>query len=371
MTHHDNFDGGNAAPDTGRRGSRPTVVAALVASLVLCVTLAGCGDGDDGESTAATVGSDTIDSAGALSPIGDTAAGSSTVDSDAGVELDAAAEVIGPPLEAGSTADEIRRAVEDALGPTADLSAQVNRFVAFPPLPTPGRTELVELRADVRAAEDGATMLVSSEVTFTADGGIDELADLLSGELADLGWAPAEAINALGFPGGYRQVYVGASGDYPIDDAELSIVEAGPPSVSFPRSEVRLRITLVEPDDAAALRARFEGWAGEIPLPEGGRVAGAGIQTSSVGRDSIHFFLDLIYDEVEAGEVADQLRSGLPANDLTIRSQPTPGPGLDNWVYLDSPFFDDLWISIHERPTPAPSHTIVNIDGRVGFEHAT
>lgn len=365
-----------------RPGGRTVLALAAVAAAGLLAACSTTGVGDAAP-PGPTIGSETVvDSTVEQISTGDTgsdAEASTDTDSETG-ELatsdpsgpDAAAErPVGLPLPPLSTAADIKAAVEEVHGPTSDIAGQMNRFVDFPSITTPTLTVLTELRADIRNTDDGRWILASSEVTFTTEGTAEDLTSFFEQDFERLGWERSnDSANIITTGPIRRSGFRQPGSEYALDDVELTIIDSpGSFATSFPRSEVRLRYVALEPVTVDSVRRRFEGWVSDIPLPEGGEVTGAGIQTTSLGRRSIHYFLDLDYEGVEAVAVAAELRDRLPINELEVDPKPASGDALDNWVYLTSPFFTDLWVSTHERLSGAGGiRTVVNVDARVDFD---
>jgi hypothetical protein len=276
----------------------------------------------------------------------------------------------GPPLEPQSSAELIREAIEDAHGPTDDVAGQMNRFVTFPDLPTPAGTEIIELRADLRDTLDGQWILVTAEVTVQADGTVDDLVTFYESELTPFGWLQTPATEHAEGPGRLRRLgFAIPDSSYELDDVtvELMALPDGAAGAGA-RSQVRLRYVALLPIDDQAPRERLAGWAADLPLPEGGAVTGAGIQTTSIGRHSLHYSLALRYDGADPETVAAQVRSLLPTEQFAIDPQPVYGDKLDNWVYLTSPSFADSRISTHTQLAADTGPTLVNVDARVEFE---
>ncbi|MEZ5409706.1 MAG: hypothetical protein R2761_16885 [Acidimicrobiales bacterium] len=101
---------------------------------------------------------------------------------------------------------------------------------------------------------------------------------------------------------------------------------------------------------------RFQGWATGLPLPVGGTITGAGIQTSSEGRESLYYTLTVTYGSgSDPAALADAVRRSLPTPEFAVDPKPATGDALDNWVYLTSPFFADAHGSAPCSRRRAPS----------------
>lgn len=329
--------------------------------VALATTASACsGAGaEEGTRTASTLGS-----AVAIPP-GAVEISTSTV--DVAEEDWAPEELIGPPLAPLSSAQQIRDAVEEVHGRTNDVAAQINRFVSFPTLPSPERPELLELRADVRNTLDGQWMIVTSEVSFAADGTPSDVVAFYREVFEGNGWQASRQGEQL--QGGlliHRLAYRIPDTAYDLDDLE---VEIGPqPALGeSPRTRVNVRYVSLERAAETVVQERLSGWAGDIPVPDGGRITGAGIQTSSLGRNSLHYSLVVAYDDKAPTTLADELRALLPVDGFVVDPQLPSGDATDNWVYLSSSFFDDARISTHDASDLAGPRTSVNIDARVEF----
>jgi hypothetical protein len=378
--------GGDVAPGVGAAGAyaslRPAypaklpITAKLLITAVVLATTPACGTTGFTDDAGAAVVGPTLGHA-ELSPDEDgTATGDSvSTSTETTSPADDQGEVVytppGPPLEPLSSAELIRQAVEDAHGPTDDVAGQMSRFVDFPDLPTPEGAEIVELRADVRDTLDGSSILVTAEVAVVADGTVEELAKFYEIALGPYGWLPSSASDHLVGSGGLQRRGFAIPGTtYELDDLTIELADVSPASSGASvRSEVRLRYVELVPAGENAIRQRLEGWAADLPLPAGGTVTGAGIQTTSLGRLSLFYSLALRYDDVGAEAVATELRSLLPTDAYAIDPQPQYGDKLDNWVYLTSPHFADSRISTHQAVAePDAGPTLVNVDARVEFE---
>ena len=268
-----------------------------------------------------------------------------------------------PPLEPLSSAQQIKAVVEETHGRTMDIADRMNRFVAFPDVPTPDRAELLEMRADARMTLDGQWMAVTSEVSFEADGTVEEIIEFYEGALGRRGWTSVRRTEVV--TGGqlvHHLAYRIPETDYPFDDFG---VEVRPEEGA--RSRIRLRYVTFEQADDVTVQERFTGWAADLPLPDGGRITGAGIQTSTVGRNSLHYSLALSYGGVAPATIAESLREALPAQGFSINPQPASGDLTDDWVYLTSEFFDESRVTTHETLEPSGMGTMVNVDARVEF----
>lgn len=340
---------------TGRQRGR-----LFALGLLLAVLTGACGPASAGESrTSQTLGS-------AIADLGESAISASTVQVPEGEW--APDEVIKPALGPLSTALEIKQAIEDVHGPTNDIAEQMNRFVAFPDVRSPERPEILELRADVRDTLDGEWMIVTSEVSFTVDGTAAEVIEFYIDELSGLDWLATDRSELLQTGVVVHHLrYEIPDTEYALDDFELQ-VRSQPDFDGTARSRVDLRYLVLEPLVGTEAPVRFAGWAADIPVPDGGRITGAGIQTSSVGRDSLHYSLTMTYDQKDPPTVAAELRSLFPAGGFTIEPQPASDDATDNWVYLRSSFFDDSRISTHDAADVDGAATLVNIDARVGYD---
>lgn len=294
------------------------------------------------------------------------------------------AEVIGPPLEAGASAENILDIVADLHGPTNNLASQMERLVPYPAVPTPPGADIREVRADVRDRLDGEGVIVTSEVLITAAGTADELIGFFVDAFGELGWeSTGRSQVSTGPMPVERLTYAVPGSGYDRDDVVLlvsteAVSARTDDDPAGPRRPVTAdggddrsataRLRLVElrsADEGAALFATFGSWYGELPLPEGGDVTGASVQTSDLSRYSLHLSSTIRYDVLQPEELSDALRAGLPAGGFEIAPAPSMGPALDTWVYLDHPFFAEARVSPHALgEPPRVDATLVNVYAR-------
>ena len=342
--------------------------AGLLVAVLVCV---GCTGSDGQTATRPTLGSaepTPEDLVFALAPNSDSQEAVDGDDANPTAQDLAAQEPIGPPLPPRSSAEQILEVVSDIHGPTYDMAAQMNRLVRFPEIPTPPGAELVELRADVRERETAASLTISSEIGLHAAGTVEELVEFYENAFSELEYTVASRSSRGS--GSARTEHLGyriPDTTYEQSDVEVSVTARGEEAPD----SVQIRIRFVEVADVegdGSPRRRFEGWVGDLPLPEGGEVIGAAIQTSNLTRHSLHFSLAVRYDGQTAISLAEQFRQGLPADGYSIVPKPSMGETLDNWVYLEHPFFADVRVSPHRIGSPEdPLVTTVNIDARVDF----
>lgn len=280
---------------------------------------------------------------------------------------------IGPPLAPAAPAADILSAVEDAHGPTRDATAQIRRFTDFPPLATPEGAVLTELRADARNTVDGQAITITSDLALRALVGLDELTAFYRDQLVALGWVATLDTAATG-PGAsasvHRLAFQAPESPYPLDDLTIEVAPAspgpaGPSGEAPPASTVRLHYVEQVATGEATVLQRFQGWATGLPLPVGGTITGAGIQTSSEGRESLYYTLTVAYGPgSDPAALADAVRRSLPTAEFAVDPKPPTGDSLDNWVYLTSPFFADARLSPHQS---AAGPILVNVNARVPF----
>lgn len=332
---------------------------ALAVAAVLAVGAA-CSDGrDDQESAPSSV------------TLGSAEAGDPAVPAAADVTVPEGP--IGPPLAPSAPAADILAAVEDAHGPTEDATAQIRRFTDFPPLATPEGSVLTELRADARNTVDGQAITITSDVALRARLGLDEMTAFYRDQLAALGWAVTLDTAATG-PGAdapiHRLAFRAPDSPYPLDDLTIEVAPgppgpAGPDGTAPATSTARLHYVEQVPTAETTVLQRFQGWATGLPLPVGGTITGAGIQTSSEGRESLYYTLTVTYGTgSDPAALADAVRRSLPTPEFAVDPKPPTGDALDNWVYLTSPFFADARLSPHQS---AAGPILVNVNARVPF----
>lgn len=268
-------------------------------------------------------------------------------------------EVIGAPLAPDAPAADILAAVEDAHGPTADASAEMNRFAPFPTIATPPGADVVELRADARDSADGRSIIVTSDIVVRVPDSVRSLSQFYQSQLTALGWTQTQSPSPDDPAGPYRMAFQIPGSPYPLDDFTVTVLDDH--SIG---ALARLHYVEQERSSDATVRQRFEGWTTGLPLPAGGQVTGAGIQSSLEGRPSLWYSLELAYPGAKPPDVAAGLRASLPTTTFAVDPKPPTGDALDDWVYLTSPFFADARVSPH---LSASGETTVNVDARVAF----
>jgi hypothetical protein len=316
---------------------------------------------DDGDTTRPTLGSEAL-SEEELAMLSDPA------ESDNEPEAEAILPV-GAPLVAGASADDIRGTVESLHGSVDDLSGQMNRLVSFPEVPTPDGAYITEVRADARETLDGSAVVVVAEVTFAADGSPEELIERYVSDLTGRGWTLTSRHGRASIAGSaHRVTFEIPDSAYQLDDFAVLVTDPAVTSPATKRSEVLLRYVELQPIGSETARQRYQDWAAGIPLPAGGEISGAGIQTSSIGRHSLHYTLAVRYRETTPETIAEALRSDLPGAGYEVLDRPVYDDTLDSWVYLQGPGFDTAWVSTHAVETgPAAGSTVVNVDARTPF----
>lgn len=345
-------------PRSGSGRRRLTIAVAVMLAFG-----AACSDGRDGGDERASAPSSVT--------LGSAEAGDPAVPAAADVTVPEGP--IGPPLAPSAPAADILAAVEDAHGPTRDATAQIRRFTDFPQLATPDGAELTELRADARNSVDGQTITVTSDLSLSARLGQDELTAFYRDQLVALGWAVTVDTAATG-PGATaavrRLAFQAPESPYPLDDLTIEVapgppLPAGPSGDQPPSSAARLHYVAQVPVAETTVLQRFQGWATGLPLPVGGTITGAGIQTSSEGRESLYYTLTVSYGSgSDPAALADAVRRSLPTPEFAVDPKPPTGDSLDNWVYLTSPFFADARLSPHQS---AAGPILVNVNARVPF----
>lgn len=325
----------------------------------MALALSACVDETGGQASAGTIGSEPLAGAEGATP--------TTADEPWTTEAPG-----GPPIVTLASAADIRSAVEQTHGRTSDVSAEIRRFAPFPDIPTPDRARVEELRADVRDLDDAAGVTTTAEVAFTVDGDSDELVELYRNDFAARGWTESadrtgrssgEAVRNLSF--------AIPDSAYALDDVLVTFSPA-PPDDGVARTMVRMRyVEVLPPGDP--IGQRLVGWAAGVPLPDSPVITSAGIHTSSVGRNTLHFSIATYYEALTPEAVAEALRRALPAEGYSERPTPLIGDATDNWVHLNNELFDKSWVStqnIGNQPPSATNPTKVNIAARVDFSPA-
>ena len=348
-----------ADPSQQQRGKVAAPVALLLTSLI-----AGCGlisPESTGHANMAPIKSSPVDArledTNTVGPFGLVTVGSGP------------ARPVGQPISATDDYDMVRKAIEQAHGPTNDVAAQMNRFGYFPPLGTPPRTEIVDLRSDVRLGDD-SPRLHTSEVSIMVDGQIDQVSEFFRSEAMRLGWISVAAITTQ--TRGSRQTQYEVPGsEFPLPDAEIELwpVKAVGPA-NLPRSLVRIRYTTVETNSDIDIGTHYGSWVSTVPLPEGGEYQESSIQTSAVGRRSLHLTVSVKYLGVDAASLAQQVRVSMTQAGFPVSQVPTYGDKMDHWIYFESPQYDEARITLHE-PTDQGMKgqwTVLKVDTRLTFD---
>lgn len=343
----------------------------LAIAVVLLAVATACADSTSALGPRPTLGSRVaspmVDEGGTLVVGGDPEAASSGEPTTEPVWSES--EVVPEALAPDASAEQIRLAAEQMLGPTNDVVAQMNRLVPFPDLAVPDRVDVIEFRADSRLALDTVRTMVTAEVAFTADGTPAELVEFFEEVLGSEGATPtvraerlqgAQVVQLLGFD---LEAEPGTT-----EELELEIRSATDLEGSS-RCRVDLRHVAVGPvaEDLQGGEL-FLGWISGLPLPTEGIVTGGGIQTSSLGRRSLHYNLDLSYERKDPQAVASELRAALPSGDFAADPRPPTDDATDNWVFLNTSFFDDARVSIHDGTLGGRALTLVSIDARIDLD---
>ncbi len=334
-------------------GDAPTARAAALRSTLLAALLmagaAGCGGGSSSAASAAPSG-----------PGEGSTLASGTADVPVVTTTTLVPEgPIGPPVAPLAPAADIQGAVEEASGPTSDVSAEMSRFGPFPAVTTPPGAVLTELRAEAGVAADPRYLLVTTEATLRVPESLGSLTRFFADDGAARGWTPTRAPVPAGPSDPHRLGFKLPDSTYPLDDLTVTVTAAD-------QGQARARIHYVSqvPATDTTVLQRFRGWAADLPLPPGGVVTGAGIQTAVEGRPSLWFSLSLTYPEGTPADVANGLRAALPTDRFSVVPRPPSGDTLDDWVYLASPYFADARVSPRQVPGRA---TTVAVDARVPF----
>lgn len=313
------------------------------------------------------VASPVLDEGGTLVVGGDLGTGST--EEPATEPVWAEIEIVPEALAVDASAEQIRLAAEDVLGPTNDVVGQMNRLVAFPDLDVPDRVDIIEFRADSRLALDTVRTMVTAEVAFTADGTPAELVEFFEDVLVADGATPTVRAERLqGAQIVQRLGYDLVADPGTTQELELEIRSA-PDLGGSSRCRVDVRSVTIGPgSDDPKEGDVFLGWTAGLPLPADGVVTGGGIQTSSLGRHSLHYNLDLSYERKAPRAVASELRAALPSGDFAADPRPPTDDATDNWVFLNTSFFDDARVSIHDGALGGRALTLVSVDARIDLE---
>lgn len=278
---------------------------------------------------------------------------------------------VGQPVAPGTSVSALSDAFASAHGPTEDASAQIARFAPMPPLATPKGTEIVDIRADVRAAFEGRSALVTAETTLLVDGDIATIGQFYQDEADRLGWSPLTTRSIPGPEVATIVAYSVAGNAYPLDDVtiELHPVDAIGPA-NRPRTLVRIRAISVRNADAADMQAKYEQWLPDVTLPPGATITGVGVQSTAVGRHRLHLTYSAHYPGITAPQLASQVRAALIDANIAQLDVPRFGDALDSWVYADNELFDDWRFAVHDVDNPDTGLVVaaqLTIDARMAF----
>ena len=214
------------------------------------------------------------------------------------------------PLPADGYGEALQALVIDVHGPTDDVSAELNRLIHFPALPTPIGAHIIDLRADARPSPvepDTAALIVDTR--FVADGSVDELVTFYEARLTADGWSLKETENDEDFEG---NPFTKLSFELPDDEfrriENLSIEVTADPE--FPKPVIEASYNHgYRPDPDGELAGRFDGWFDTVPLPAGGRHDSGRVQTTfGPGRTDLRVVSTVDY---EGSGLADTSEEGL------------------------------------------------------------
>lgn len=223
-------------------------------------------------------------------------------------------------LPAGATVDQIRETVNDILGPTADVSAQVQRIGVFPEIAHPGAGDIVGLATEIDgAALHGAVKKdLTTEVTMYVDGSVDEIIEFYRAELADLGaeQGAVETEEEDEFATTTTVMY------------ELPENEGGPSSIELTifdyideaRPLVHLRYLTRLPIEESGLE-RWTALYGNAPMPDGGQVYGADFRMRR--RGSLSLGVTVRYPNTLLSDLVPAVEEALLASDYMLEAGET------------------------------------------------
>ncbi|MFV0524308.1 MAG: hypothetical protein ACK5RL_07425 [Acidimicrobiales bacterium] len=276
---------------------------------------------------------------------------------------------VGAPLGDGAPADEVRTVLESMHGPIDDLSGQMNRLVPFPSVTTPVGTYLTGVRVDARLTEDEQAVDVVAEATFAADGRPEDIIDGFAADFDGNGWDQTTRHGRSTDTWGVSHVlgYRVPGSGYPLENMVVAVTDQRPGPDGQARSDVVVRWVDQHPLAGDTTLGRLSAWAGTVPLPPGGSITGAGFQSSSVGRHSVHLMMSRRYDAATPGGVADGVRATAAGNGVSVVDTPRFGDKLDDWVYLSVPPLAETWVSPHAL---AGDRTVAVVDARMPFAPA-
>lgn len=318
------------------RGRKARIHQPLAAALAVAMAASGCSllpTGDTGSETVAetsTTVAETTDTTAAEST-------ETTVATDEPAN-DAPAENTDV-IPMGATFDQILGVVEDVHGPTTNISAQINRIVTYPELPTPAGAFIAGIYARVATTfDDDNAFTVWSEADFFADGTTDDLVVFYETQLPPLGWNLTKTATDTRFDGAPITVL---TFEIPNDDfalrqeLEVTVVE----DPDLPELLVETRYTGAETTDRAFIE-RFLGWYDPSIVPEGGQPFGVILDTrAGEGRTDLSIDTEYRYEGPTEAELLSDLEdraagSGLePAETFRDNAVAFTVAGLDDFLY--------------------------------------
>lgn len=226
------------------------------------------------------------------------------------------------PLPASdATADEIAAIVTDILGPTADVSSQMQRLGLFPDVPTPNGADIVNVRSGIEnvisfGGNSDDFRAANSEVEMFIDGDYDDVNAFYDAQLAALGWTVDSNKTEKTDDGLSTVRRVG----YEISQepgeqitADLTVTD----DVDDARTKVQLSYTEIVSKEDSGIE-RWQGWFGDSPFPDGGEVHSGGIGTSAIGSAAVFYRVEYRYPGKDLAEMIGQIESSFGGSTFAV-----------------------------------------------------
>ena len=261
--------------------------------------------------------------------------------------LDESEESLDPVTDRAEVS-QLRAAIRDILGPTTDVSAQVNRLVPYPDIPTPAGAHLRDLGSDLRSNDDD-TLMVDTDADFYADGSVDDLVVFYQTQLPPLDWNLVNTSTDTDFrdnPITVMDFEMAGDDEFRPTTLTVTLVE----SVTLTKILV---MTNYRANDADRSHLdTFAGWYDLDLLPENGELVDASVSTRAQDiTTAIALRSHFDYPDREGEEIIAEL--GERATELSLEIEErtedrwtvsaTPNyPRFDYYNFnIDEPFSDD------------------------------
>ena len=244
------------------------------------------------------------------------------------------------PVPDFATVDQIETVVNEIHGPTADISAQMNRLTPFPPVPTPIGSSVLDLTASIDQVIGSDEVLSHfGAVTFEVQGTKDDTLLFFDAQIAALGWTESSRSDETEDDGLTSRTTV----EYDIPDANAG---SRPPFKLVVIDDVDKADVIVEwtyyefISKNQALTERWLGWQGETPLPDGGELTSVTVSSDGIFGQAMFFSVEYDYEAVEEADLRSQVEGLVAGSDY---GEDEPGV-VESRLYLTHPVFTDAYI---------------------------